>query len=142
MPQLANASPQPPQILSGWKQIANHLGKAVRTVQRYERQLGLPVRRPAGKSRASVIASRAEVDGWVQASPTREMFRLRDAQKQFRSSAVSLKETIGEMSWLRDQMHQLRTEAERSMQKLRETVYELQGVGRNRWVEPPTLHRN
>jgi hypothetical protein len=31
------------EILSGWKDIANHLGMGVRTVQRYERELGLPV---------------------------------------------------------------------------------------------------
>lgn len=34
------------EILSGWKEIANYLRKGVRTVQRYERELGLPIRRP------------------------------------------------------------------------------------------------
>jgi len=36
------------EILSGWKEIACHLGRGVRTVQRYERELGLPIRRPLG----------------------------------------------------------------------------------------------
>ena len=31
------------QVLNGWKEIANYLGKGVRTVQRYEREFGLPV---------------------------------------------------------------------------------------------------
>ena len=53
------------QILSGWKEIANYLGKGVRTVQRYERGLHLPIHRPAGKSVSAVIAIQAELDGWV-----------------------------------------------------------------------------
>ena len=31
--------------LQGWKEIASELGRSVRTVQRWERTLGLPVRR-------------------------------------------------------------------------------------------------
>ena len=57
------------EILSGWKEIAVHLGKGVRTVQRYERKLGLPIRRPSGKSIGSVIATVAELDAWITASP-------------------------------------------------------------------------
>lgn len=58
------------EIFSGWKEIANYLGKGVRTVQRYERELGLPIHRPSGKSAGAVIATKAELDGWVNASPT------------------------------------------------------------------------
>ena len=53
------------QILSGWKEIANYLGKGVRTVQRYERRQHLPIHRPAGKSLSAVIAIQAELDRWV-----------------------------------------------------------------------------
>src|SRR5262249_12461236 len=67
---------EPPQFLSGWKEIANYLGKGVRTVQRYELQMQLPVRRPAGKPWGSVVATKAELDAWVNASPIREVFRL------------------------------------------------------------------
>jgi hypothetical protein len=59
------------EIFSGWKDIANYLRRGVRTVQRYERQLGLPIHRPAGKSTGAVIATKAELDGWVAAGPTR-----------------------------------------------------------------------
>jgi hypothetical protein len=64
-----NPHPVPPNVLSGWKDIANYLGKGVRTAQRYERELRLPVRRPAGKSRGSVLATRADLDEWVSQSP-------------------------------------------------------------------------
>ena len=57
------------QILNGWKEIALHLGRGVRTVQRYEVSLGLPVRRPSGHDRSSVIAFVDEIDAWLQACP-------------------------------------------------------------------------
>src|SRR5215831_4406762 len=75
------------QFLNGWKEIAGYLGKGVRTTQRYERTLGLPVRRPAGKPSGSVIATRAELDGWVKASPISEIFHLRNLQPEYELQA-------------------------------------------------------
>lgn len=57
-------------ILSGWKEISNYLRMGVRTVQRYE-EFGLPVRRPAGRRRGSVIATKTELDIWITARPIR-----------------------------------------------------------------------
>jgi len=37
-----------PTFLDGWKEISNYLGKGVRTAQRYEQELGLPIRRTVG----------------------------------------------------------------------------------------------
>jgi len=87
------------QFLSGWKEIANYLGKGVRTVQRYERQLGLPVRRPAGKPSGSVVATRAELDGWVKASPIREAFRLsiNNTPKEFTGFTDQMKRGLTKM---------------------------------------------
>jgi hypothetical protein len=52
------------QLLTSWKEIAAHLGKGVRTVQRWERELGLPVRRPA-ENRHIVVALAEELDDWI-----------------------------------------------------------------------------
>ncbi len=53
-------------VLSSWKDIARYLGKGVRTVQRWERHLGLPVRRPIGASQKSaVVLYRGDVDAWL-----------------------------------------------------------------------------
>ncbi len=52
--------------LTSWKEIARHMGKSVRTVQRWERQLGLPVRRGFDQS---VVAVPAELDAWVSRLP-------------------------------------------------------------------------
>lgn len=53
------------EILAGWKEIANYLRMAVRSLQRYERT-GLPIHRPSGQARGVVIAIKAELDDWVR----------------------------------------------------------------------------
>ncbi len=53
-------------VLGSWKEIANYLGKGVRTVQRWERCSGLPVHRPSGSSKGVVIAFPAELDRWAR----------------------------------------------------------------------------
>jgi predicted DNA-binding transcriptional regulator AlpA len=54
-------------LLSCWKEIAAYLGKGVRTVQRWERDFSLPVRRRHGTSpKTSVMAMRSEIDAWLE----------------------------------------------------------------------------
>jgi hypothetical protein len=55
---------QSPTVLTSWKEIAAYLGKGVRTVQRWEREFGLPVRRPNGNSH-TVYASCEELQAWL-----------------------------------------------------------------------------
>lgn len=50
---------------TGWKEIAGYLGKSVRTVQRWERELGLPVRRIQATGGEIVYASRDEIESWL-----------------------------------------------------------------------------
>ncbi|MDP9266701.1 MAG: hypothetical protein M3P27_00060 [Acidobacteriota bacterium] len=57
-------------ILSSWKEIALYVGRSVRTVQRWEREIGLPVHRPNAKSEGVVVALPAELDAWVRSMPT------------------------------------------------------------------------
>ncbi|HYK36543.1 hypothetical protein [Alloacidobacterium sp.] len=55
-----------PAVLSCWKDIANYLGKGVRTVQRWEREFDLPVRRPDGiHHKSAVIANARDLDTWL-----------------------------------------------------------------------------
>jgi len=58
------------RILHSWKEIASYIGRGVRTIQRYEVQFGLPVHRPAGSSRSSVMAFSDEIDDWLSRTPT------------------------------------------------------------------------
>jgi len=54
--------PQPP--LNGWKEIAAYLGKSVRSVQRWEGTLGLPVHRLRTPDGQIVYGDRDEIDAW------------------------------------------------------------------------------
>lgn len=63
------------EVLNSWKEVAAYLGRGVRTVQRWERELGLPVRRPRGKDRSAVIALKPELDHWLQKTPNHETKR-------------------------------------------------------------------
>lgn len=124
----------PPQFLTGWKEIANYLGKGVRTVQRYERQLGLPVRRPAGKPSGSVVATKAELDGWVSASPIREVYHLTNPFPVHNSETDAIKRGVSEMHRLREQTFALRAEVAKTLEILRQSVDEIaRGISRNSW---------
>ncbi len=58
------ASPMPNDRLDSWKEIATHLTRSVRTVQRWERWEGLPVHRHLHKRSSSVYASKSELSAW------------------------------------------------------------------------------
>src|SRR6185295_9998432 len=53
-----------PERLESWKEIAAHLGRRVRTVQRWEKEEGLPVHRLAHRRRGTVYAWSHELDAW------------------------------------------------------------------------------
>src|SRR5215472_12583579 len=61
-------------LLDGWKAIADHLGKTERTVQRWEKSKGLPVRRLQADSpeeQPRVFAYKSEIDSWWKEHQTR-----------------------------------------------------------------------
>src|SRR5262252_6078953 len=60
--------------LDYWQEIAKYLGREVRTVQRWEREKNLPVRRLSAASddnQPRVFAFKSEIDAWLalQSSP-------------------------------------------------------------------------
>jgi Tol biopolymer transport system component len=54
----------PDERLNSWKEIATYLGRGVRTVQRWEREEGLPVHRLIHEKRGNVYARREELAAW------------------------------------------------------------------------------
>jgi len=52
------------RTLESWKEIAGYLGKGVTTVQRWEKEEGLPVRRHTHQSLGTVYAFPDELDAW------------------------------------------------------------------------------
>jgi hypothetical protein len=122
----ANKRSELPKFLTGWKEIANYLGKGVRTVQRYEREMGLPIRRPARKSRAAVVATKVELDAWVTASPYLETFSLPRPSAEQAPLAADISRGAHEMRRLSRQMADLRSEVTRTVQLLRKTMLMVQ----------------
>ena len=60
-------------LLNSWKEIARYLGRGVRTVQRWERNLALPVHRPKGRDRSATLALSIELDEWLRKTPVRSV---------------------------------------------------------------------
>ena len=72
MTQLQHVSSLPLPLdherLSGWKEIASYVGKSVRSVQRWERELDLPVHRIHTARGEIIYAFRSEIDHWQMAA--------------------------------------------------------------------------
>jgi TolB-like protein/tetratricopeptide (TPR) repeat protein len=66
----ANLGPEgsslPGKKLVSWKEIAGHLGRETRTVQRWEKTEGLPIRRHEHQKKSTVYAYTIELDEWFK----------------------------------------------------------------------------
>jgi tetratricopeptide (TPR) repeat protein len=62
----ANPGPLLGKRLDSWKEIAAFLGRAERTVKRWETERGLPVHRVPGGGRSAVFAYSEELSGWLK----------------------------------------------------------------------------
>jgi hypothetical protein len=122
-----------PKILAGWKSIARYLSMSVRTVQRYKCGHGLPIRRPAGGPSGAVVATIAELDAWMEASPLRHAFKLQTPKsREAEASMQALKLNVAEMQRLRNEMRGLR-------EQVRTSLYRLQASIRLGGPQPPLL---
>jgi hypothetical protein len=88
-------------FLTSWKEIAQYLGKAVRTAQRWELDFGLPVRRPPSPSRQAVLAIPEEIDTWMRC---RMKGSGGPAAEQLRQELAALR---GEIATLRQRLDSL-----------------------------------
>src|SRR5512141_3152257 len=52
------------EVLESWKEISRYLNRDIRTIQRWERERGLPVRRIPGGEKPRVYAIKSELDDW------------------------------------------------------------------------------
>jgi hypothetical protein len=72
LPPIRDGPGDGPDTLHGWKDIATHLGRSVRSAQRWEATLGLPVKRITTPDGGQIVyASRAEIDEWQGQAETR-----------------------------------------------------------------------
>ncbi|HEY1807819.1 MAG TPA: hypothetical protein VGG42_04605 [Acidobacteriaceae bacterium] len=84
------------RVLTSWKEIAAYLGKGVRTVQRWEKDFGLPVRRPVGSDKSAIIARTRDLDVWIamRCSTRRLPDRLTDGEVYDTQRLMSIRSSL------------------------------------------------
>jgi hypothetical protein len=114
--------PDHPTVLSSWKDIAHYAGKGVRTVQRWDRDFGLPVRRPVGSLKKSqVLLYPCDLDAWLAQRALQHRLKGEAAPTHrpgLRSSRLA--ETIRTAKGLRTTRHILVDQIEQSVRLLTE----------------------
>lgn len=108
--------------LNSWKEISLYLDRGVRTVQRWERELGLPVHRIGRGPRSPVHAFPGELQNWL--------VRVSREPEEFGSSGngqphLDMHGSIGESRVLADRSSILMKETIQSMQAQRRRTEEL-----------------
>jgi|SRR5689334_11647102 len=109
------------RILNSWKEIANYLGRGVRTVQRWEAQLGLPVHRPAGKDHSAVLAFSSELDQWLDSRPVRFATNLNPESASDRQSA-QVEALLTRSEAVLQRLESILNRADETQRKLAETL--------------------
>lgn len=105
------------EILNSWKEIAQYLSRGVRTVQRWECDLQLPVRRPRQKSRSAVIAFKSELDLWLlRSSPNCPAIMADD------DPHLALQRLEHRLEQLRAEMHIVQGQISKIKRRLPETL--------------------
>src|SRR5947208_8736574 len=83
----AVATPPISQRLDSWKEIASYLRRDVRTVQRWEKQEGLPIHRIQHDTQGTVFAYKSEIDAWWR------------NHERHTGQTESTEHTVGEARW-------------------------------------------
>src|SRR5437667_7243986 len=90
-----NGSLSTTDILNGWKEIAAYLGKSVRSVQRWERDLALPIHRITTADGGQIVySSRTEIDVWrtgLDAPSARQIDRDRASDAETRAAPTPVR---------------------------------------------------
>jgi hypothetical protein len=111
-------------ILSSWKEIAAFFGKGVRTVQRWERELNLPVRRP-NSDKQIVFAKAQELEGWLNRSPSRTDYSVKPNRRTINMQPQPI-ENAGrnsDLQRIRELAETIREVAERAVRTKRRGAY-------------------
>jgi uncharacterized protein YdcH (DUF465 family) len=108
------------RILNSWKEIAKYLGRGVRTIQRYEEELGLPIHRPASRERSAVLAFADELEWWLRNTPTRKGTRSNPTNGN--SSTVIELQEIQFKDDLRSQLERAKQEMEQAQAEYGRTL--------------------
>ncbi len=127
--------------LTSWKEIASFLGKGVRTAQRWEAQLALPVHRPNARANGIVRASREELRRWMDTRWSQRSKRSgegRGLSHQFRPVTTDVVEVSRRMRAQRERvLEEFRAARNRLITELQASV-EVMSVNRGKTSLPKT----
>ena len=87
-------------VLNSWKEIAEYVGRGVRTLQRWEQFYSFPVHRPAGNHKSAVFAVPGEVDEWLRTRPMHMQGEANGnaaAKEQLESELATLKVLVKDL---------------------------------------------
>ncbi|HEU5402752.1 MAG TPA: response regulator [Terriglobales bacterium] len=102
-------------VLSSWKEIAAYFGKGVRTVQRWEHELGLPIHRPNHADKGVVLAYPRELTDWMsRTSQSKRDLVEKQSGFNYRILVVDDEPVVRDTSSiiLREQGYEIRTAAD------------------------------
>lgn len=119
------------EILNSWKEIAQYLNRGVRTVQRWEEELQLPVRRLRPSGRSPVIARRSEIDLWLKNCS------FENGKAVNGNAPVKMAVLCASSRELRSESRQLRFAAARSRAQLASSIVELMATLEKMMAPPP-----
>lgn len=116
-------------VLTSWKDIARYMGKGVRTVQRWELDFGLPVRRPQGSNKKAVLARPHDLDAWVAlrcSSRSQQLARASGSSVPSIGRVALLNAQIETSRKLREDNVALMSQVRGQLEELRRQLLELQ----------------
>ncbi|MGA8531573.1 MAG: hypothetical protein WB622_17770 [Acidobacteriaceae bacterium] len=123
----------PITVLTSWKDIARYMGKGVRTVQRWEQDFGLPVRRPLRSNKKAILARPSDLDAWVALRCSSRAQQIGDGSTVSNSSSAAglnrSSVSIGALSALNAEIHtsrMLRSSNRELMSEMRVALNRLQ----------------
>jgi len=120
-----------PSLLSSWKEIANYLGRGVRTVQRWER-MGLPVHRVGSGARCPVQAYVRDIDLWLKARP--QANKNSPIPHSLHEAIVQSRALRHEMATLREDDRALRQQLVDKLSRIRSSSRTF--CGNSTWISP------
>jgi predicted DNA-binding transcriptional regulator AlpA len=127
------------RVLTSWKEIAAYLGKGVRTVQRWEKDFGLPVRRPTGSNKSAILARTRDLDAWIaMRCSTRSLPHDPASRKQqILSIRTSLAAGLATSQMLRELNLELLLQVKNALNALRSEIVRMQSGTQSPPATPP-----
>lgn len=92
-------------MLSSWKEIAHFFGKGVRTVQRWEKTLELPIHRPPGAPSNVVLARVSDLEAWMHRGSVAQIVQGEEADGGQQAISALLADLESEVTILAEKLH-------------------------------------